>query len=174
MFSSGILPTYHASHRQQKSIYNLPGHDFTFVCRIGFSFCPRLVRSYSLAWVWGLRIFVGGVLCSSAPGSGKPAVDIYRFGFGDRYTDGWDSPYTSSTPSLHLPSHILSPTPSAYPACTLLVRLPMLPPCCAPLGVLWWPPACLCNNVAFRADVRHCLWNPYEFVIHLLPTTFHG
>jgi len=124
MFSSGILPTYHASHRQQKSIYNLPGHDFTFVCRIGFSFCPRLVRSYSLAWVWGLRIFVGGVLGGSAPGSGKPARDIYRFGFGERYTDGWDSPYTSSTPPLHL--LYTSPTPSFTHPQPYPIRLPCL------------------------------------------------
>ena len=126
MFRCGILPTYHASRRNRKSFWNLPGHDFGFVCVIGFRFCPRLVRSYSLAWVWGLRIFVGVVLCSSAPGSGKPARDIYRFVFGERYTDGWDSlspfptpPFTHPQPyPIHRP-YICAPCLAVRPAVLL-------------------------------------------------------
>ena len=58
------------------------------------------VSAFVLGWfapvVWhgglGLRIALGVVLGSSAPGSGKPARGIYRFGAWERYTDGLDSP----------------------------------------------------------------------------------
>ena len=145
MFRCGILPTYHASRRNRKSFWNLPGHDFGFVCRIGFRFCPRLVRSYSLAWVWGLRIFVGVVLCSSAPGSGKPARDINRFGIGDRYTEGWDSlshPYTTSSALPHTPTLSVR----SLSGCLSCEHL------CEPYEPCEHPLVRLCNNVAFRPD----------------------
>ena len=150
MFRCGILPTYHASHRHRKSFWNLPGHDFGFVFVLGFSFCPRLVRSYSLVWVWGLRIVVGVVLGSSAPGSGKPAVNIYRFGLGERYTDGWDSPLPPPYTFLHTSSAL--PYPQTLYVRSLYGRLSCEHgehgehPC-------EHPPVRLCNIVAFRADV---------------------
>lgn len=126
MLSSGILPTYHGSHRYRKSFWKLPGDDFGFVFVLGFGFWSWLVRSYSLRGWLGLRIFVGGLLCSCAPDSGKPAVAIYRFGFGDRYTDGWGNPSTPHldnplTPYSTFAHHIFNPTLHTDLTCTFLV-----------------------------------------------------